>query len=122
MKSKATITIHKNNQIELLVNEKKIDNVIEISDVRNLHTDDTMKEIDITLCVSDVEIFNMITGIVNEYPKQEHEKEVLRICRNCKDCSLDPASCGRAIETTTCGDALENERSFIPGMECKIEV
>lgn len=78
MKSKATITIHKNNQIELLVNGKKIDNAIAISDVRNLHTDDTMKEIDITLCVSDVEIFNRITGTVDEYPKQEQGKE----CKN----------------------------------------
>lgn len=78
MKSKATITIHKNNQIESLVNGKKIDNAIAISDVRNLHTDDTMKEIDITLCVSDVEIFNTITGTVDEYPKQEQGKE----CKN----------------------------------------
>lgn len=119
MKSKANIIIHKNNQIELLVNGKKIDNVIAISDVRNLHTDDTMKEIDITLCVSDVEIFNMITGIVNEYPKQEQEKEVSNICRNWKNCSLDPTSCGRSIETTSFLEASYNIRTFIPGLECK---
>lgn len=69
MKSKAKIIIHKNNQLELLINDKKVENVVALTDVRNLHIDDTMKEIDITLLVSEVEIINTQTGITNRYPQ-----------------------------------------------------
>lgn len=69
MKSKAKIIIHKNNQLELFINDKKEENVVALTDIRNLYRDDTMKEIDITLLTSEVEIINMQTGITNRFPQ-----------------------------------------------------
>lgn len=57
---------------------------------------------------------------LNVEESTEQKKEVFRICRNCKDCSLDPASCGRSIETTSYFEASNNIRTFIPGWECKV--
>lgn len=73
MKHKAKIIIHENNQLELLINDKKIENATALTDIRNLYTDDTMKEIDITLLVSEVEIVNTQTGITKKYPPSNAE-------------------------------------------------
>ena len=69
MKSKAKIIIHKNNQLELFINDKKVENVVELTCIRNLYRNDTMKEIDITLLASEVEIINTQTGTTNRYPQ-----------------------------------------------------
>lgn len=69
MKSKAKIIIHKNNQLELFINDKKMENVVELTCIRNLYRNDTMKEIDITLLASEVEIINTQTGTTNRYPQ-----------------------------------------------------
>lgn len=73
MKHKAKIIIHENNQLELLINDKKIENATALTDIRNLYTDDTMKEIDIILLVSEVEIVNTKTGITKKYPPNNAE-------------------------------------------------
>lgn len=73
MKHKAKIIIHENNQLELLINDNKIENATALTGIRNLYTDDTMKEIDITLLVSEVEIVNMQTGITKKYPQNNVE-------------------------------------------------
>ena len=56
MKNKAKIIIAKNNQLELFINDKKTENVIALTDIRNLYRNDTLKEIDITLLVSETPI------------------------------------------------------------------
>lgn len=69
MKNKAKIIIHKNNQLELFINDKKVENVVELTCIRNLYRNDTMKEIDITLLASEVEIINTQTGATSRYPQ-----------------------------------------------------
>lgn len=73
MKNKVKIIIAKNNQLELFINDKKTENVIALTDIRNLYRNDTLKEIDITLLVSEVEIVNMQTGTAKKYPPSNAE-------------------------------------------------
>lgn len=73
MKNKAKITFTKDNRIELLINDEKIENIVALTEIRNLHSNDTLKEIDITLLVSEVEVVNMHTGITKKYPPDNAE-------------------------------------------------
>lgn len=72
MKDKAKIIISKINQLcdqyELFINDKKVENVVKLTDIRNLYQNDTLKEIDITLLVSEIEIVNTRTGRTEKYP------------------------------------------------------
>jgi hypothetical protein len=72
MKDKAKIIISKVNQLcdqyELFINDKKVENVVKLTDIRNLYHNDTLKEIDITLLVSEIEIVDARTGRTVKYP------------------------------------------------------
>ena len=72
MKDKAKIIISKVNQLcdqyELFINDKKVENVVKLTDIRNLYHNDTLKEIDITLFVSEIEIVDARTGRTVKYP------------------------------------------------------
>lgn len=72
MKDKAKIIISKVNQLcnryELFINDKKVENVVKLTDIRNLYQNDKLKEIDITLLVSEIEIVDARTGRTVKYP------------------------------------------------------
>lgn len=72
MKDKAKIIISKVNQLcnqyELFINDKKVENVVKPTDIRNLYQNDKLKEIDITLLVSEIEIVDTRTGRTVKYP------------------------------------------------------
>lgn len=77
MKDKAKIIISKVNQFcnqyELFINDKKVENVVKLTDMRNLYQNDTLKEIDITLLVSEIEIVDTRTGRTEKYPPSNAE-------------------------------------------------
>lgn len=72
MKDKAKIIISKVNQLcnqyELFINDKKVENVVKPTDIRKLYQNDKLKEIDITLLVSEIEIVDTRTGRTVKYP------------------------------------------------------
>lgn len=72
MKDKAKIIISKVNQLcnryELFINDKKVENVVKLTDIRSLYQNDKLKEIDITLLVSEIEIVDARTGRTVKYP------------------------------------------------------
>ena len=77
MKDKAKIIISKvdqfRDQYELFINDKKVENVVKLTDMRNLYQNDTLKEIDITLLVSEIEIVDTRTGRTVKYPPSNAE-------------------------------------------------
>ena len=77
MKDKAKIIISKVNQLcnqyELFINDKKVENVVKLTDIRNLYQNDRLKEIDITLLVSEIEIVDTRTGRTEKYPPSNAE-------------------------------------------------
>lgn len=81
MKDKAKIVISKVDELrdryELFINDKKVENVVNLTDIRNLYQNDTLKEIDITLVVSEIEIVNTRTGRTEKYPPSNATRRFL---------------------------------------------
>lgn len=56
MKSSAVILIKKNNTREIFIDGQLLPQAVAIGDISGMYDENSMKEIDITLCVSDVAI------------------------------------------------------------------